>query len=233
MACRAGVWSRVGNAPIGRFADRIIRPTESPRRCGTHGFGRASPTGISGRIIRTGHGIESPDFLSCPGIVSDDVTVGAASSRTTATRQHLIAKYNRSGSERPARFCFPSKLSGSGIQPYDETIGSGEQDQVFEDAESFGARWPARGPFVLPDQLPVRGVQSLNGSAFSLRGDHDVHDAVMNDGNDFDRAGRVGPDLCEPARVLLVELIQRAVALRVIRPAVHQPVVVIITLRFS
>src|SRR5207245_11113853 len=117
MACRAGVWSRVGNAPIGRFADRIIRPTESPRRCGTHGFGRVSPTGISGRIIRTGHGIESPDFLSRPGIVSDDVTVDAASSRTTAPRQHLIAENSRSGSERPARFCFPSKLAGSGVQP--------------------------------------------------------------------------------------------------------------------
>ncbi len=72
-------------------------------------------------------------------------------------------------------------------------------------------------------QIAVGGVERLDdGARF-----HQVHHAVMNDGNGFAGAGSQAarPRHAELADVRTIHLLQRAEALRVVGAAVHQPVV--------
>ena len=76
---------------------------------------------------------------------------------------------------------------------------------------------------ILPQLLARGAVQRLH----HRPGLHHVHHAVVDDGDAFGvpRAHAARPGHAELAHVLLVDLLERAEALRVIGAAVHQPVV--------
>jgi len=72
-------------------------------------------------------------------------------------------------------------------------------------------------------QVAIGGVQRFDGRA----GNDDVHYAVVDEWNRFGLAGSQAafPGEFETAHILLVDLVEGAVALRVVGAAVHQPVV--------
>ena len=108
-----------------------------------------------------------------------------------------------------------------------EAVRRGEIDHVLEDAEILVPRRPRVDVLrivahVFPDQVAVGGVDRLHGAARHIH----VHDAAIDDRRRFLRAGgqAARPGHAQLPDIVLVDLIERAVAMLVEGPADHQPV---------
>jgi len=114
-------------------------------------------------------------------------------------------------------------LARSRVDRNDEAVGGGVVDKIAIDRERLRPRRERRVALVFPQQRAVGGVERRDRRA---RLDH-VHDAAIHDGNTLVVSGRhfPGPRRLQPADVPPVDELERAETLRVVRPAVHQPVV--------
>ena len=211
---------RVGDAPENQPAHRVVSAGQSPRRGQPSFRRRPSPRLVAGLACRR-HRVEPPRFFSGFGIVRRDVTVVAHGS-TGPAGEHLAVGDNHAGGEIPARLGFPFHLTRAGIDSHDETVGRRIEHHVFVDRDRFGSAGAGR-PFVLPDRRARRRIDRQNAGARS--GDID-HAAVHNrDAFLVARPQFFFEDLAKLPDVLPGDLLERAETLRIVGPAVHQPVI--------
>src|SRR5215467_11549199 len=122
---------------------------------------------------------------------------------------------------------FPPKLARARIQPYDVAVRSGIYDDVVIDGKVLGSggSGDVSGHFALifPEEIAGAGVKRLYRSARN----YDVHHAVVDQGDGLRLTRRHSscPRQAKLAHVLLIDLVERAEPLRVVRSTIHQPVV--------
>jgi len=123
---------------------------------------------------------------------------------------------------------FPADLSGASVERDDVSVHGGEINHIVVDRESLRSfdateRRILEFALVLPDQIAVRGVERVDDAA---RRNH-VHHSIVDDRDRFRYAlaQSAHPGHAKLADVFLVDLLERAVAKCVVRPAVHKPVV--------
>ena len=112
---------------------------------------------------------------------------------TGAVRDHLAVGDQQSTSCDLAvvDLCFPAQLAGLCIEGDQESVRGAEIEHVFINTEALASSCPGRDTLrivalILPDQIPVSGIEGLNAGAWS----HHVHDAAINDRRRFLRARR-------------------------------------------
>ena len=131
--------------------------------------------------------------------------------------------------QRPGRVAarldlrLPPHLAGLRANADNITVGRGVKNQILKDPESLGAPANIPRPLVFPDRRACCRIESAHGA----RRQCGVHHAVVNKRNRFRRSrGHVEiEDHLELSDILFVDLLQRAVALGIIRPAEHQPII--------
>ena len=122
---------------------------------------------------------------------------------------------------------FPFSHARTRVDPDDEVVRRHIQDHVAVDGDGLGpaGRSPdiVRTMLVFPDNIAISGIQRQDRR---WRRDH-VHHAVMHQRDALHRAaGKApGPREAELVHVLLIDLVERAVALRIVSAAEHQPVI--------
>ena len=205
----------------------IVRAGQPPCRRPASFDGGAAPGLVADRIVRSGRGVELPEFLSGLRIVRRDVA--ARLRRARSSRQHLVAGHDKTACQRTAvdRRSFPADRAGPGVQRDDAPVGRGVVHHVVVECEALRVARPA--PTKLPQQLTARRIECPEDAASRAgvaRG-HGEHDAVMHERNALDDTGhhRFGPGELQLVDVLARDLAQRAEALRVGGPAEHEPIV--------
>ena len=220
MAGRPRIRHRVGDAPENQPAHRIVSACQSPRRGQPPSRRRSSPRLVS-RLTRRRHRVEAPRLFSGSRIVRRDVTVVALGS-TRPAGKHFSVGHNHTRREIPARFGFPSHLTRAGIKGHDEAVWRLVVDHVFVDRDRLGPAGAGRA-LVLPDRRARRRIDRQDAGARSGQ----IDDAAVDNRDAFLVAHPQFflEDLAKLPDVLPGDLFQRAETLRVVRAAVHQPVV--------
>ena len=124
----------------------------------------------------------------------------------------------------------PDQLAGAGIQRDDDVVPAHEVDVVAVERDAALALSVVGGERllrrqlvpVLPDQIARRSVDRLD----HVAGIPEIHHAVVDERRRLVDAGlhRAGPDQLQILHVGLVDLVERAVAPRLIVAAMNQPV---------
>ena len=216
----------IRDAPVERFADRIVSAGQSPggREIGVL---EILAPGFRARFAGRGNVVKLPDILAGERVLRGDEAGVARLAAASAGDHFAFHDDGARGVLRLAGAGLPALLAGAGVQADHVAVGRGVENYVLINGERFGARGAGGGRWnlalVLPDEIAIGGVERFDdGARF-----HQVHDAVVHDRNGFAgaRAQAARPGHAELADVGAIHLLQRAEALRVVGAAVHQPVV--------
>ena len=221
MALYPSVRRGIGDSPVNQLARRIVRSRQPPGRCRPFVQGHVRPR-VPCWLVRSRGGEKLPQFFSRQRVKGQDTV--APIPAVPHSRYDLAFDYL--GSRTGVRaFRFPPKLARASVQGYQVFIGCGVDNEVLIDGDSPARSVPAvlrqLAP-VLPDQIAIGGIESLNASGVG-----NVQDALVNERNMLVNAGRESPrpGHAKPAHILPVDLIQRTETLVVVGSTVRQPVV--------
>ena len=221
---------RVAGAPVGQVELRIVRSGD-PDRGAAGAPGLARP-GLAPRLARLRNRVGAPHLLAGVGIERGHEPADAPLA-ARGSDQHLAVRHERrNGHVVPGPVVgdrrLPDHLPGHRVEGHHERVVRRVKNLVAVQGDA--AVRAVRMGHVLRE-LPVVDPELL--SRARIDGDDPVlgrgneHDAVVDDRRRLvagRHPGRHRPHGHEIAHVLPVDLIQRAVALAVVGPAVHQPV---------
>ena len=186
-----------------------------------------------GRVA--GHGVEAPALLAGLGVIGGDVAADAELGAAVADDHHPLGDPRRAGDGvgllRVDGPHLPFRLAGRGVQGDQAAVDGAHVDPALPDRDPAVDHVAAGVAAPLPRHLRVVGPEHLAGAAVD-RPDHapgagGVEDAVDHDRGRLDAAVGAGvdrPGQAEASDVLVVDLVERAVALLGVGPAMGQPV---------
>ena len=227
----ARVRHRVGDAPVDESPHGVVGAGQPPGRRAPLVDGLAAPGLVAG-LAGAGARVEPPRFLARARVVRRDVAVRARRV-AGAARDHFAFDDDGAGRVRLDRDrCLPAHGARRGVERDDGVRLAARRrrrviDHVAVDAERFDARRRRVGRHVLPQRLAGRGVQRDDAAAaVAAARRRQIHDAAMHERNDLELAGRqrLRPRALQRADVVAIDLVERAVTMRVVGAAVHQPV---------
>src|SRR5262245_35608338 len=137
MTGRSSVRRRIGDAPKDQLASRIVRPRQSPSRCGSAVYWSAGPSVWSWRFAWRLRRVEPPQLFTGLRIVRRNEAIRPPAIASAA--RNNFALYNDGPGGVPALidFAFPSKLSRAGVEGDHIAVRRGVVDHVVVDRERF------------------------------------------------------------------------------------------------
>ena len=220
----------IGNRIPGRAAAAQLPPLARP------GLGRHRHGGVLEAFRRVaGHGIKLPQLLARVRVIGGDKAAHAQVCAAIADHD-LVAEHPRCAGDR-VRPCLveglhaPVGRTGLRIERDQPAIERGDEDTVLPERQAPRHRLAAGVTPPLAGHLRIKAPQQLARDPVMRGGDVPgagvVEDAVERQRRGLDAAQFfqvVVPGQAELAHVLCADLAQRAVALRVVGAAIHEPV---------
>ena len=227
---RTGPGRGVADAPIDRLGVLIVVAGHPGRA--SAGFPVVALPGVVARLAFAGNGEGPPQFLAVVGIERDDIAADAELA-AGATDDDLSVDDQRHQGQILALLVVlhlgvPEDLAGLGVERHDMVIRCREIELVLPQADAAAGRMQLEeivGKLALVAPILVAGFRVQRDDLPHRR--RDEHDAIIYDRRRlvaFDDAGGEGPDRRQVLDVGRIDLVERAVALPVVSPAVEHPV---------
>ena len=220
----------VAGAPIDGLGLDVVVAGHPGRRATR--FPVVTAPGFVTGLARARNGEGPPQFLAVLGVVRDDIAAHAEFTAGTAD-DHLAVDDQRHQRQVLTLLVVlnlgvPQHLAGLGVERDDVIVGRREIQFVLPQSDAAVGRMQLKeivGKLALVSPVLVAGL--------GVERDHlprrrrDEHHAIVDDRRRlmaFDHTGREGPYRREVLDVRGVDLVERAVALPVIGPAIQHPV---------
>ena len=220
----------IAGAPIDRPGLGIV-VAGHPGRCAARFPVVAAPRFVAG-LARAGNGEGPPQFLAGIGIVGNDIAAHAELAAGTADDHLAVDDQRHQRQILPLLVVLnlgvPDHFAGLGIERDQMVVGGGEVHLVLPQSHAAVGRMQLKeilGKLALVSPVLVAGL--------GIERDHlphrrcDEHHAIVDDRRRLmalDHAGRERPHRRQVFHVRGVDLIERAVSLAVIGPAIMHPV---------